>query len=376
MKRLVSFCVALLPLALIGLTGCGEEEAAGPFGPVISYVAPRNEATDVPTTASVFVSFDKAINIPTLANLVFTPGVGGTVSYDAPSYTLIFKPSSPLASNTDYSFKVTGITDLGGNSMDPVTVKFKTGTTDATRPRIEHSSPEDKQKDIGHNDAVKLTFNEDIDRTKLWDGITFSPSVDREGWFLEWSLAEPAVEVSPPAMGEVYDLNEDYTVVIDSDSVSDLSGNTMSSDYVISFKTFRYPLEKIGNLQIPNAKAEERPYYQVGRTGKKWVILLGGGGLSGAPVSGTVAASADGRIGDFVDYWAAEHRAYTITVSKGNGNTLSYNVGTVDADDYYRFIFSSSSRFLTFSPGTSKERVFIGMDHKNPSRTPFAMEND
>ena len=374
MKRLVLLCTALL--LSIGLMGCGEDEEAGPFGPVISYVAPRNEATGVATTASVFVAFDKAINMPTVGNLVFTPGVGGTVSYDAPSYTLTFKPSSPLASNTDYSFKVTGITDMGGNSMDPVTVRFKTGTADATRPVIEHSYPVDKQKDIGHNDAVKLLFNEDVDRTKLWDGITFSPSVDREGWFLEWSLAEPSVEVSPPAMGEVYDLNEDYTVVIDSDSVSDLSGNTMSSDYVINFKTFRYPLEKIGNLQIPNAKLEERPFYQVGRTGKKWVIHLGGGGIGGAPVSGTVGASADGRIGDFIDYWAAEHRAYTITVSKGNGNTMSYNVGTVDADDYYRFIFSSSSRFLTFSPGTTKERVFVGMDHKNPSRTPFAMEND
>lgn len=377
MKRLVLLCTALLSsLALIGLTGCGGDEETKVFGPVISHVAPRHEATDVPTTISVFVTFDKAINPPTPANLVFTPGVGGTVSYDAPSYTLIFKPSSPLASNTDYSFKVTGITDLSGNPMDPVTVKFKTGTADATRPRIEHSYPVDNQKDIGHNDAIKLTFNEDIDRTKLWDGITFSPSVDREGWFLEWSLAEPAVEVSPPLMGQAYGENKSYTVVIDSDSVSDLSGNTMSSDYVINFKTFRYPLEKIGNLQVPNAKLEERPFYQVGRSGKKWLIFLGGGGLSGAPVSGSVQASADGRIGDSVDYWYAEWRASTITVSKGNGNTLSYNVGTVDADDYYRFIFSTTSRFLTFSPGTTKERCFIGMDRKNPSRVPFAMESD
>jgi hypothetical protein len=376
MKGLVSFCVALLSLALIGLMGCGEDEEVGPFGPVISYVAPRNEATGVATTASVFVTFDKAINTPTLANLVFTPGVGGTVSYDAPSYTAIFKPSSPLASNTDYSLKISGITDLAGNSMDPVTVKFKTATADATRPRIEHSYPVDKQKDIGHNDAIKLTFNEDVDRTKLWDGIDFTPSVDREGWFLKWSLAEPAVEVTPPLMGEVYGENKDYTVVIDSDSVADLSGNNMSSDYVINFKTFRYPLEKIGNLQVPNAKLEERPFYQVGRSGKKWLIFLGGGGLGGAPVSGTVQASADGRIGDSVDFWYAEWRASTVTVSKGNGNSLSYNVGTVDADDYYRFIFSSTSRFLIFSPGTSKERCFIGMDRKNPSRTPFAMEND
>jgi uncharacterized lipoprotein YbaY len=110
MKKLVLVCTALL--LSIGLMGCGEDEEAGPFGPVISYVAPRNEATGVATTTSVFVQFDKAINMPTAANLVFTPGLGGTVSYDRPSYTLIFKPSSPLASNTDYSFKVTVITDL------------------------------------------------------------------------------------------------------------------------------------------------------------------------------------------------------------------------------------------------------------------------
>jgi hypothetical protein len=382
MRRLVLlFAASLLSFALIGLTGCGGDEEVVAAGPVISYVAPRNESTGVATTASVFVAFDKAINSPTAANLVFTPGVGGTVSYDRPSYTLIFKPSSPLASNTGYSFKVTGITDLGGNPMDPVTVKFKTGTTDATRPRIEHSYPEDKQKDIGPNDAVKLTFDEDIDRTKLWDGITFTPSVDREGWFLKWSLAESAVEVTPPAMGEVYDLNEDYTVVIDSDSVADLSGNTTSSDYVISFKTFRYPLEKIPNLTIPNAKLEPNWLFHVGRAGgRKWVIICGGQrpakGPSNTTGSVTVTASADGRIADGYDFWQTEYYARTISVSKGNGNRITCSTTLDQADDYYQLIFSSSSRFLTFQVGVSKEWVHIGKDQISPERTPFAMEND
>ena len=382
MKRLVLLCaLLLLSFALIGLTGCGGEEEVVTAGPVISYVAPRNEATGVATTASVFVSFDKAVNMPTAANLVFTPGVGGTVSYDAPSYTAIFKPSSPLASNTDYSLKISGITDMGGNSMDPVTVKFKTGTTDATRPVIEHSYPVDKQNDIGHNDAIKLTFNEDVDRAKLWDGITFSPSVDREGWFLNWSLAEPAVEVSPPAMGEVYELNEDYTVVIDSDSVADLSGNAMSSDYVINFKTFRYPLEKIANLTIPNAMLEPNWFVHVGRAGgKKWVIICGGQrpakGPSNTTGSVTVTASADGRIADGYDFWQTEYYARTISVSKGNGNRISCSTTLDQADDYYQLIFSSSSRFLTFQVGVSKEWVHIGRDQVSPERTPFAIEND
>ena len=380
MKSLVPFCVALLLVALIGLIGCGGDEEPTVFGPVISYVAPRHESTDVPTTASVFVSFDKAINTPTAANLVFTPGVGGTVSYDAPSYTVIFKPSSPLASNTDYSFKVSGITDLEGNSMEPVTVKFKTGASDANRPQIEHSYPVDKQKDIGHNDAIKLTFNEDVDRTKLWDGISFSPDVDREGWFLEWALAEPAVEVSPPAMGQVYDLNEDYTVVIDSDSVADLSGNTMSSDYVISFKTFRYPLERIPNLQIPNAMLEPQWLFHVGRSGNKWLVIAGGDRPSSGPSnttgSGTVTASADGRIADSVDFWEAEHRAPSFSVTKGNGNRLTFASTLDQEDDFFRVMFSSSSRFLTFQLGVSKEWIHVGKDQISPSNSTFAMEND
>ncbi len=381
MRSLTLLCVVLLSFALIGLIGCGGEEEVVTAGPVISYVAPRNEAANVPTTASVFVSFNNAINTPTAANLVFTPGVVGTVSYDAASYTLIFKPSSPLASNTDYSFKVTGITDLGGNSMDPVTVKFKTGTGDATRPRIEHSYPVDKQTDIGANDAVKLTFNEDVDRTKLWDGISFSPSVDREGWFLNWSLAEPGVELTPPPMGEAYELNKDYTVVIDSDSVADLSGNTMSSDYVINFKTFRYPLEKIAHPTIPNAKLEPNWLFHIGKAGvKKWVILCGGQrpakGPSNTTGAVTVTASADGRIADSYDFWQTEYYARTISVSKGNGNRISCSTTLDQADDYYQLLFSSSSRFLTFQVGVSKEWVHIGRDQVSPERTPFAMEND
>jgi hypothetical protein len=245
---------------------------------------------------------------------------------------------------------------------------------------IEHSYPVDKQQDIGHNDAVKLTFNEDVDRTKLWDGITFSPSVDREGWFLEWSLAESAVEVSPPAMGEAYDLNKDYTVVIDSDSVADLSGNTMSSDYVISFKTFRYPLERIGNLQIPNAMLEPQWLFHVGRSGSKWLVIAGGQrpakGPSNTTGSGTVTASSDGRIGDSVDFWEAEHRSPSYSVSKGNGNRVTFQSTLDQADDFFRVMFSSSSRFLTFQLGVSKEWIRVGMNHKNPSNSTFAMEND
>jgi hypothetical protein len=152
----------------------------------------------------------------------------------------------------------------------------------------------------------------------------------------------------------------------------------MSSDYVISFKTFRYPLEKIGNLQIPNAMLEPQWLFHVGKSGRKWLVIAGGQrpsrGPSNSTGSGTVTASADGRIADSYDFWEAEHRSPSVSVTKGNGNRITFQSSLDQADDFFRVMFSSSSRFLTFQLGVSKEWIRVGLGHKNPSRTPFAME--
>lgn len=387
MKKLISFSITLLlTFTIIGLTGCGEdEEPEVSSGSGVVYVFPKNGMSDVPTTTSMQATFKKDVFAPSAANVIFTPGVGGAVSYDSDSYTMTFKPSSPLAGNIEYTMKIDGITDKSGDSVSPVTVNFTTSGPDKTRPEIIFSSPEDDQVDIGHDPDIVLKFSEPMDRPKLRSGISIQPTVepDIEEWFFEWGIGdEEELTIFPSAGLEPLEVNKEYVLVIPNSSIVDLSGNSMLGSHTVTFKTLKYPVERVANEYFRLSMVEEAWLFRVGRFGNKWAVFYGGqrpkSGPSAANPAGTVTASADGHIvEESVDYWEAEGRAHTISVTKGDGNRLSFTSTADQVDDYYRVMFSSTSRYLTFQfSGVSKEWIHIGNDLTNPSRTPFIMEND
>ena len=126
MRKLTFLCIAVvLSMTITWLVGCGEdEESEEPSGSGVSYLYPGNGASDVPTTTSILVIYTEDILTPSMANLSFTPGVSGAVSYDPDSLTLIFKPSAPLSGNTEYTMNIDGsdlkqITDYKGIDFTP-----------------------------------------------------------------------------------------------------------------------------------------------------------------------------------------------------------------------------------------------------------------
>ena len=386
MRKLILFRIALtLSLITACLIGCGEdEEPEKPAGSGISHVYPESGASDVSTTTSVLIIFKNDILTPSMANLSFTPGVSGTVSYDPDTLTLVFKPSSPLSGNTQYTMNIDGIIDVSGNPTSAVTSKFTTSGPDTKRPEITFSYPADGQKDIGHAPDIFIKFNEPIFRSKMESRISLQPTIEPslDEWHFEWGLgSEVELTIYPPAGADPLDINKEYSLIIPKSGFEDLSGNTPSSDQILTFHTLKYPVERIGNLVFGNAMVVEAWLYRVGKVGRKWAIFFGGqrpaGGPSVSNPSGTITASADGQIDEgSVDYWEAEGRAHTITVTKGDGNRLSFTNTADQADDYYRIMFTTSSRYLTFQlSGVSKEWIHIGNDQVNPSRTPFIMED-
>jgi hypothetical protein len=388
----LSYVTLLLSLAIMGLVGCGEEseEAVEKGGVELSIFSliPKDGAKDVPTTAAIVVTFGKDINTPSIANLTFTPGVNGTVSYDPDTHTLVFKPSAALSNYTDYSMTIDGITDLEGNSMSPITINFTTSVPDKKRPDITFTSPEDGQKDVGHDANIVVRFSEPIDRLKLRSGISFDPGVDLspDEWLLEWAVDDhEEVTISPPLGVEPFEVDEEYTLRLSKDSVVDLSGNSMIADYRVGFRTLRYPVEKIQDLSLPKTLAEVRWMYIVGRWGSNWVVIWGGTQPRGAPAgtnpSGTITASADGWILDNVDTLATRGGdAFTPTVTKGDGNRLTFQTASLDNQKSFRMVFGSTSSYLTFdlrsAAGTiPPEYVHIGNNFEHPSRAPFTMKS-
>ena len=391
-KVILFYLVLLLSLAIIGLIGCGEDseeaEDKGGAGPSIFNMFPKNKSKDIPTTTAVLVTFNKDIATPSSANMAFTPGVSGNVSYDKDTLTMIFEPSSPLNNHTDYSITIDGVTDLEGNSMSPVTISFTTSLPDTKSPEVIFTFPEDEAKDVGHDATILIRFSEPIYRSKLRNGIAFSPKVDvpSDGWFIEWGLSEEEeVTISPPAGTDPFEVNEEYTLVLLRDSVVDVSGNPILADYKLDFHTLKYPVEKIGRLDFPNGLVAPHWMYAVGRWGNKWVVIWGGMQPRGAPSqnapSGTITASADGQILDGVETFPSNaNNVFTPTVTKGNGNRMTFSTVALNNNRSFRMIFSSTSTYVTFdlrsSAGTlPAQYVHIGNNFENPSRTPFIMKN-
>ena len=391
-KAALFYIVLLLAFVITGLTGCGEESEEdakeGGGGPSIFSTIPKNNAQNVPTTTAIMVTFSNDIVTPSVANLAFTPGVSGDVSYDPNTYTLIFRPSAALSNVTDYSMTIDGITDLEGNSMSPATISFTTSVPDTERPEITSTSPEDGQKDICHDAEILVRFNEPMDRVRFRSGISFDPKVDvsADEWNLKWGIGDDEeVIISPPVGTDPFEVDEEYMLKLLRDSVTDLSGNPILADYRLKFGTLKYPVEKIGNLSLSGPKIEPVWMYSIGKWGNKWVIAWGGTQPRGAPSqnnpSGTITASADGQILDSVDTIASNaDNAFTPTVTKGNGNRLTYQTVALNNNRRFWMVISSTSSYVTFdlrsSAGTiPAQYVHVGGGGEHPSRTPFTIKN-
>ncbi len=390
MKKVVLLYLAfLLAFSIAGLTGCGDDEAVTSGGPSVSWIYPKNGADDVPSTSVIMVTFDREISPPSPGNLSFTPGVAGTVTHDSGSYTLTFDPSADMGIGTDYSLTISGVTDVEGNSMNPVTTKFSTIGPDTERPEITFTSPHSGSKDIGHDEDLTFTFSEPIDRAKFRSAIFFTPEIDlkQEDWLIEWGFGdEEKAIISPPPSVYAYPLNKDCTLLLSKGNLTDTSGNPLLIDYKLEFKTLRYPIMDIRN-PFYTVKAQPRLWlYRLGSWNSKWVVVWGGtvtpGGPSGSSPAGTITASADGYIiENSVERWLSESTdAFSVNVSNGDGNSLTYTSKNVDSDTHFTLVFASTSSYVTFdlrsSSGTTVPAfVHIGKDNENPEKTPFVMRN-
>jgi hypothetical protein len=391
MKRIATFIITLSFLLLVmGLIGCGGDSEKVTEAPSVVYFFPSNGSTLVSTTASIMLVFDKDIAPPSAGNLIFTPGVSGSASYNSEAKAITYKPDSVLAANTPYTLKVQGIKSLTGASIAPVSISFTTSTSDTVTPKIEFTNPWDGQKDTGPNDSITVRFTEPINRVKFMNGIRFAPSVDlkaKDGvWRFLWSVNdEKEVAITPPPGNAALELNTEYTLILPRECVEDMSGNKMVTDYMLTFRTLKYAPEPITSAELNTpgfTSLKEPPFlFTIGKySPNSWIIVFTGkspppGGSGSA--SGTITASGDGEIQEGVEWWVSHAAAgYSVTtnVSSGKGNTLNFS--KVGGEDYYATLkFSCTSSYVTFSLGTSPPYIYIGVKGARPSQTPFVLIN-
>jgi hypothetical protein len=100
--------------------------------PSVQTPSPAAGSTGVSVKASVSATFSRSVQAGSVQMSVTPAGgsaVAGTVTYDAPSFTATFKPTSPLAANTTYTARVSGATTSLGVAMTaPVSWTFTTSS--------------------------------------------------------------------------------------------------------------------------------------------------------------------------------------------------------------------------------------------------------
>ncbi len=131
--------------------------------PTVISTSPVDGTADVPVGVAPSVVFSESVQsgtiVMTVVDALDNP-VPGTVSYDDPSHTATFTPTSALDGQTTYTVTVSGAHDLSGNTMSPVSWSFT--TADVTPPTVTLTSPVDGTTDVPVGVAPSATFSESV----------------------------------------------------------------------------------------------------------------------------------------------------------------------------------------------------------------------
>ena len=240
-------CFIAFLLLIIG-AGCSDPDKAGNPGttpPTVISVEPPNGSAGVCPNTIVTATFSKAMNPATINDTTFllagpgTTAVAGVVTYDAPSKTATFTPSTALAIPTVlYTATITtGATDTFGNALASDFVwTFTTGTTTCLSgpPTVISVTPPDLSAGICPDTVVVATFSE-----------AMNPATINSTTFLLAAGSTPvagAVTYDAPSHAATFTptsslaLSTTYTATITT-GAQDLFGNALASDKVWSFTT-------------------------------------------------------------------------------------------------------------------------------------------
>ncbi|MGI9043509.1 MAG: Ig-like domain-containing protein [Gemmatimonadaceae bacterium] len=213
--------------------------------PTVTGVVPANNATAVPTSSTVRVTFSEPMDPATITtstitvrNTVTTVVVAGTMSYDQATRTAAFTPGG-LSNLTNYTVTVTtGVRDLAGNALAaPFTSTFTTApAADVIPPTIVSRSPANGVTSIAIDTVVRVTFSEPMDPATInTSTITLTPTSGG-------SPVAATVTYVPSTNTAVLDptpllaYNTSYTITVTT-GVKDVAGNSLAAQSTSTFTT-------------------------------------------------------------------------------------------------------------------------------------------
>jgi hypothetical protein len=170
----------------IDLTGNAQSNASSYFytgtsaattGPVLVYANPPNGMTNVPVNTSegpwngtsLNLLFNEPVAAESLSQIRLTPQGGSPIPIavyaEDGNYIASVQLPYALSPNTTYTYSVTGVTDLAGNTITPATSTFTTGSSfDFTNASVTATVPASSATPLaGVPTSVTVTFSEAMD---------------------------------------------------------------------------------------------------------------------------------------------------------------------------------------------------------------------
>lgn len=227
----------LLTMLLFILAGCEKDEDPS-VPPRVTATNPVNQGTNIAVNTTLSTTFDVEMDPASINTSSFilkqgTTNVAGTTSYNG--MTALFNPNADLAPNTLYTATLsTGAKNSSGTGPARDYVwSFTTGAiADVISPTVTLSSPADSDTDVELNQAIAITFSENMDKTTLSD-VTFylkqgtNPITGQISYSGTTANFDPGTDLSPNTL---------YVLTVTT-GVKDLAGNAIASSHTVSFTT-------------------------------------------------------------------------------------------------------------------------------------------
>jgi hypothetical protein len=202
--------------------------------------------------AALFTKPLDPVTVTTLYVILSGPGISGysvTFEYD-PTPILMIEPDTPLAPNSDYTVTLTtGLTDTEGHALaSQYEWGFNTGAADTTLPAVTQTIPANGAVDFAYWAWITIYFSESMDP----DSITTSTVTVYDETALEYKdihITKEDVDENGNRSGillrpifddRIWTDGHTYTVEV-SQTVTDLSGNPLGSNYDFTFTAVDIP---------------------------------------------------------------------------------------------------------------------------------------
>jgi outer membrane beta-barrel protein len=217
-------------------------EIADTTPPTVTFTAPVNGAMNVPVNQKAYVAFSEEMDPTTITGETFTVKQGktplsGKVTTSASS--AIFTPAIVLEKGKTYTATITtGARDTEGNALERnYEWEFTAGiAADTTPPTVTFTSPVNGDMTAPVNQKAHVAFSENMDP----QSITETTFTLKQGTSLVAGKVTASASTATFTPERNFEKGKSYTGTVTT-GARDLSGNSMTSDYVWNFTAFSAP---------------------------------------------------------------------------------------------------------------------------------------